>query len=209
MTEPDVPLSARARGILDAARSGDPSPEALSALRARVIPPAGGGSGLAPAAGSGLMLRVAALGVGVVALGVLIAWPRSEPPPVVEPPLVAPAPAPSAPAADPLPLVAPVVAPAEDRALEPEPPMDEARYLESIRRALDRQPARALRLARRFPALYPDGLLAEEAAALEVEALARTGADARALAETFASRYPRSPYRRRIDRAIAESTSAE
>lgn len=214
MSEPEgVELSARARAVLRAARHGDPRPEAVAALRRKVVPPPRGGGGSIALGGAALAALVAAA---------FVAWPSTPPTDALRARPITPAPA--APAA---PVVSPA-APAAQIEIEPEPvvpppaevpetrrpaapAIDEAAYVESIRRALDGQPDRALRLARRFPSLYPDGLLAEEAAALEVEAIARNGQHeaAQARAESFYARYPRTPYRRRLERALSESSPPE
>jgi hypothetical protein len=51
-------------------------------------------------------------------------------------------------------------------------------------------PDRALTLARRYLAEHPDGELAEEALALEVQAAQETEKDAATLARAYLARYP-------------------
>lgn len=91
------------------------------------------------------------------------------------------------------------------------PGPDEARYIESIRRAMERNPTRALRLARAHSSRFSAPTMAEEARALEVEALAHTGrkSEARQAANAFFARYPSTPYRRRVERALDASPWSE
>lgn len=220
MTEPeDVQLSTRARAILGAARRDDPPPEVLAALRRKVVPtPRGGGPGGASVAG-------AALGAAAIGAALFFWWSVDEAPPT-PPPVASPdgsevaatevtPPSPSVPVMRPEPeeLSAPVTEASSEGSSEApaRAPIDEASYVESIRQALERQPARAVRLARRHPSLYPDGLLAEEAGALEAEGLARSGEleAARSRADALYARFPSTPYRRRIERAIEQSRTPE
>lgn len=209
MTEPeeDVQLSDRARAILSAARQADPPPAALAALRRKVVstPPGGGPGGASVAAGAALV----ALAIGAA----LFFWPAAAPPAAPAPPAPVPA------AVEPSAFAPPPAVVNEELPLaagsDPSPvaarTIDEASYLESIRRALERQPTRAVRLARRHPVLYPEGLLSEEAAALEAEGLARSGDPeaARTRADALYARFPSTPYRRRIERAIEGAGATE
>lgn len=83
---------------------------------------------------------------------------------------------------------------------------EERRLLESARGELTRgQPMRALDWLAQHRERFPSGRLSEERDALEIRALAaegRSGA-ARALADAFRTRYPRSVLRPVVDRAVA------
>jgi hypothetical protein len=73
--------------------------------------------------------------------------------------------------------------------------------LESVRESLDASRATAaLATLDRYDALYPSGLLAEEAAFLRIQALAASGhpADARRAADAFGRKYPGSTYAPRV-----------
>ena len=87
----------------------------------------------------------------------------------------------------------------------------ESAALERALAALDRRaPAEALSVLAQHAADFPAGQLAEEAAALRVEALASAGQAqaARAQLATFRSRWPNSPYDARAMRAVINPTSA-
>lgn len=221
-SEGDVALSASARTLIATARGGDPSPAELAALRQRVLGQVGGGT--PPRASPPRVFPRAVAAGGLVVISAALWWLGSSSggtaptsPNIVAPRPVDPIAAPEelrpeVREAPPLPLTPPALAAEADE--ESDEPRDEAAYLESIRVLLDRNPARAARLSHRHDTLFPEGLLAEEAAALEVEALARSGRgdEAREAARRFFSQYPSTPYRLRVGRALAadgESTSTE
>ncbi|HKP55840.1 MAG TPA: hypothetical protein VJV78_03940 [Polyangiales bacterium] len=153
-----------------------------------------------------LAVIVAAIGGGAT----FAAWPRErEQPAIVQ---QEPTPAPVA-------VVPPqqVEAPAPPR---PEPPTEsvspraaaaapssrrEIDQLQRIRATLERDPAAAYRLAQRSEQEFPNGLLHEERRALQILALAKTGATdaAERRARQFFARYPQSPMRERVEAALA------
>jgi hypothetical protein len=109
---------------------------------------------------------------------------------------VSPAPAPSALGAPPLPAT-PSVAAARPEASSAQ---DDSVLLQQARAGISADPSRALTLTRDHELRFPASPLVEEREALRIEAFARLGRGseaARAL-EAFETRYPRSPYRRRL-----------
>jgi hypothetical protein len=80
----------------------------------------------------------------------------------------------------------------------------EIAQLQRIRALLERDPTAAYRLAQRSEQEYPHGLLSEERQALQVLALAKTGATEAAArkAQQFFARYPESPMRERLESAL-------
>jgi outer membrane biosynthesis protein TonB len=145
--------------------------------------------------------------------------PTPAPPPLVEAPPAAP-PAPS-PAPSPAPVEAPASAPkpepkraaahgkptAKPAAIAPAPPpaVSEVELLEQARTAMRSGDAgRALELIGEHERLYADGALVEEREALVIEALAKLGRrdEARARWMKFATSYPRSNYRGRLQRVM-------
>jgi hypothetical protein len=226
-------LSELSRRLLLRAREGDPPAEALAGLRrsvlSAIVTGGGGGSGGGPAAhpasvaphramraplvvGSALTLAIVGASVWVARGSIPGGSERGAAPSepgagavALDPRREDPAITPRAAIVDPPEVVveaAPMPGSSREATADRD---DEGGYVESIRRAVDRDPSRALRMSRRHAALFPRGLLGEEVAALEVESLARAGRhdDARALAEAFFGRHPESAYRRRIDRALA------
>src|SRR5262249_1111856 len=69
------------------------------------------------------------------------------------------------------------------------------------------QPALALQLGDEDASLHPDGVLAEERAAVQIAALAKLHrrTEARAAASRFIALHPASVHRARIERAIEEA----
>lgn len=204
-------LSPLSRSVLSKAREQDPTPEAIEALRRALAPQLGGGGGGGGGGSAPVRTRARVwVGAGVATtLALLIglaAWPRAEVPPTPVapqsemPPALPEVVTPPAPAPPPVEAPERVPAPAPRAAATP----DEPAYIDSVRRALDTQPQRALRLARRHHERFPEGLLGEEAEVLEIEALARLGQReaAAARASAFYAQHQASPYRRRIDRAL-------
>lgn len=98
----------------------------------------------------------------------------------------------------------PEVAPAEA-----EVPSEGALLLRA-RAALRTDPARALSIAEEHRTAYPEGEMAAEREVLAIEALASLANfdAARARAARFATRYPASPYRGRVDAALARDSNA-
>jgi RNA polymerase sigma-70 factor, ECF subfamily len=80
----------------------------------------------------------------------------------------------------------------------------EMRQLVETRRALERDPARALALAIRAQESFPQGFYQQEWQALHILALTRLRHFEEAIerAEAFAARHPRSPFKDRIERAL-------
>lgn len=208
MNEEGDELSSLSRDVLAKAREGDPPPEAMDALRRALAPQLGGGGG-GGAATPRMQPRTWMWAAGSVTLAVMLsvaAWPNA--------PEVASTPRRPMPEASRVEVVPTRVEPApatpettpEQLAPPPRPRREnEPAYLDSIQRALESDPGRALRLAQRHHARFPEGLLGEEAEVLEIEAHARLGQLqlAQAGASAFYARHPSSPYRRRIDRALA------
>lgn len=202
-------LSPLSRSVLSKARAEDPSPEAIEALRRALAPQlgGGGGGGSPPVRTSARLWVSAAVATTLALLIGLAAWPETRVAPTpTAPPIEAP---PAVPEVVVPPTPAPTQALVPEVVPEPTPRTaitpDEPAYIDSVRRALDTQPQRALRLAQRHHARFPEGLLGEEAEVLEIEALARMGqrAEAEARASSFYAQHATSPYRRRIDRALA------
>ncbi|HET9990923.1 MAG TPA: hypothetical protein VFQ65_20470 [Kofleriaceae bacterium] len=138
-------------------------------------------------------------------------------PPVIAPTLEEPAPALATAPAVPAPRVRvtppkpavhaapPEVEVAPPPAPPPAPPISEVTLLEQARVALrGGDSTRALELADQHATSYPDGALAEEREALAIEALAKLGRRDEATAKwtKFASSYPHSNYRARLQRLI-------
>lgn len=125
--------------------------------------------------------------------------PRPRTPPPVP---VAPTAAPShAPATAPAPSVtpAPSVAPATSADVR------DATWLAQARSSLSADPARALVQLRDHQVHFPTSPLGEERAALQIEALSRLGrtAEAASQLDAFETRFPRSPYRRRLHALVS------
>lgn len=82
---------------------------------------------------------------------------------------------------------------------------DEFALLRAARQAVAAQPERALSLTEEHARRFPQGMLAQEREAIAIEALAKLGrgAQAQARAQTFLKAHPGSPYRPRIDAALA------
>lgn len=94
------------------------------------------------------------------------------------------------------------------RAAVSQPPASSSRReisrLVRIRALLTSDPAAAYRLAQRCEQEFPDGVLSEERQALQVVALAKSGAreNARRRAVRFFARYPESPMRELVESAL-------
>jgi hypothetical protein len=109
-------------------------------------------------------------------------------------PIRAPSPEPTIPA----PHRAPI------HSVEGREPIEEAQLIERARRTLESDPRMTLGILRRHRRIFPEGLLTDEAAVLEVEARVRLGDDdaARAAGERFLRANPDSAYRSRIQNAL-------
>ena len=72
----------------------------------------------------------------------------------------------------------------------------EARLLSKARRALEADPAQALKLAERHQQRFPHGVLSEEREAIAIKALRQTGNEASAARRQarFLTKYPQSPH---------------
>ncbi|MDF2694800.1 MAG: hypothetical protein K0S65_3183 [Labilithrix sp.] len=72
------------------------------------------------------------------------------------------------------------------------------------------EPAQALQLTAEHLRRFPNGVLAQEREVIAIEALARLGRadEAQSHATTFFLTYPRSPYRSRVDDALASKPSS-
>ena len=87
---------------------------------------------------------------------------------------------------------------------------EEASLLRSARQALARSPERTLSLTDEHLRRYPHGILDQEREALAIEALTALGKDdeARTRARGFQRAYPDSPYRARIEHALARAADS-
>jgi hypothetical protein len=85
------------------------------------------------------------------------------------------------------------------------------RQLASAERVLVTDPARALALVRAGDSSFPDGYFRQERAYMAIVALTRIGRwdEAKAEANRFFASYRSSPYRARIERALAEVAAAK
>jgi hypothetical protein len=224
MKEQDVPpLDDDVRALLRAAGTTPPAPtEARSRVRAHVE-----ATGAMPAPRLHLGRLAAAFAVGT-GLGVAVGRATVHaPPPIVEqaPPRIVyvdrpapPVPAPSATAAgadlrEPSRGAAP---PALPRLAAPASSVDsltaERALLDVARGALAREDNdAALAAAREHERRFPDGVLAQEREAMAVRALALLGrtSDARARADRFRTRFPRSVLLPAIEASLAGSPASD
>ncbi len=226
-------LSPRSRAILEAARHGDdPSPADRARIRRSLalrigagLAAGGAASASASAAASGVatagVLGKAALAVAILALGgagyyVAVRPESPEPGPSVvgaqvQPTVLASAQAApalvtaSAVATDAPPSSSPAVVasvPAAPAVSGPDLEREVARLREAHEALRDGKPAEAMNLLDE----EPSEVLVEERAAMRVFALCRMGKreEARAEAEQFLQRWPRSPQAGRVKAACAE-----
>jgi hypothetical protein len=223
MTAPE--LSPSARALLDAAREGmSPDAAAISRVRGKVTAAAGG------AAASALVIKLGLAGVlAAVAVGAIVSQ-RGEAPMTPQLALPVEAPSPITPITR-VHEVAPVEAP---QAAEPAPiemaavpmrrddtakltvdiePADLAREVELIDRAMKALATNDLRRALATVELHVAetrgaGQLAEDAAAIEIEALCRLRTSARTITaklDAFDARFPRSAQRSRLSTHCEEN----
>ncbi len=84
---------------------------------------------------------------------------------------------------------------------------EEYRLLRVARQALSADPASALRLTDEHARRFAHGMLVQEREAIAVAALARLGREreANARAQAFYTAYPSSPYRSRVEAALAQT----
>jgi hypothetical protein len=236
MTEPDPPSILDRPGssglgrLLEAARRDpglDPSAVERVARRAEV-----------PAAPSVPVLRLALTVLGVLALAGALGWrawapssarPEPPPPPAPAPPSLVEVPAevaspaeevlvpppPSPPARRPIARSAPPPGPAAPPAVpEAAPPEvdrpSEGALLLRARIALRAHPEDTLALAEEHRATFPDGEMVAEREVLAIEALAAMERfeAARSRAARFAASHPGSPYRARVEAALAREPMA-
>ncbi len=80
----------------------------------------------------------------------------------------------------------------------------EQRLIDTSRAQIDKAPERALATLARYRRQFPNGLLAEEAAVIEVLALQNAGREAQAqrAAKAFLQAHPKSMFRRRVEEAV-------
>lgn len=231
VNEPMSPLDPRLLDALRAERAAPA--DARGRVRARleaVLPEmrarganGAGGAGAGGAAIGALGTRLGAVALflagGVTGAALLSALSGSKPARVVYVDRPVPvAGAPSPPSA-PMPIEGTpwsIARPAEDVAKAPrvaKPVESHASRLAAERHLLDAaraaivqgEPDRAVAQLERHRAQFPDGLLVEERDAMMVEALAKASrtAEARALAESFRSKYPGSLFAATVDSAVA------
>ncbi|MEZ4404749.1 MAG: hypothetical protein R3B06_32315 [Kofleriaceae bacterium] len=214
LTEVPQPARAAARGAagptLDQAA---PAPTAAAALAVPAAPSSMAAVDQAPPSAGGTTpprLALAPAGrlahKGERARPVVGPAPRVASPPVPLPSAPVPSPPvplPSAPVPSP-PVPSPPVPALEPAAPSPDPLTQELGLLAGARAHLrDGQAGAALTAVAAYQARFPDGQLAEEAAALGVEAACVAGkhADATARRREFIARWPRSSVRGRVERA--------
>jgi hypothetical protein len=223
----DPATSDALRAALSAGRDELPDATQLASLSARLGPllgPGGGaggggaggaGGGGAAAGGTtagaakviGALAAAAAVG-GAIWYGVTPDAPRAPPreraPEVevsIEPPVIAPIEESIPEGLDPPVAPDPPRVRAEPRpALETDPDAELA-LIRSAQDALRSSPARALELTAEHERRFGEGTLAQEREVVAIDALARASRadDARARAQRFHARWPRSAHRRRID----------
>lgn len=198
----------------------------LQRFRQQVGSPGGppAASNPAPLLGPKLWLAVGGLGaLGAVLLaGLALRSSRPRPPPQAPPAIAVSQPAvdwPTAPSAtvdidldQDLPGVdggaaaassgAPATSRAETRESRDDLYRREVQHLAEVRAALGRSPEEALRMADKGHREFARGMLYQERESLAIRALVRLGrtAQARARAEQFVARFPRSPYAEQLRR---------
>jgi hypothetical protein len=153
-----------------------------------------------------------AAAVSGVAVAVLLTQPAAPPPATLPP-----SPAPRLTSVPPAPVEvaeatprAPVEPPVERRASAGSQAVwDEPQLIERARKALAGEPRRALSLAQEHQRRFPAGALSLEREVIVIEALSRAGqsSEARRLALSFESKYPKSIHLPRI-RALRERLSS-
>ena len=207
------------RSLLEAVRSERPSPDQRLRMRMALGLPVTG------LAATGIKAAAAAWGqaavLAVVAAGVV--GTASSPdldrvrPSVAEPPSPAPVraaePAPIASTTDLEALeLAPMDPPkpaASSRASTPSDLREEIRLLDQAREALKNEaPAQALERLGVYTARFPRGAFRQEAMVLRIEALGRSGdqARARAMASRFLKDHPESPHAERVVRSVSSAS---
>jgi hypothetical protein len=92
------------------------------------------------------------------------------------------------------------------QAIEPEV-LDEMQQLAGAERLLPTMPSRTLAMVREGMQRFPHGYLAQERRYLEIMALLalKRPKDAELLSRSFLRDYSNGPYRRKVERALAES----
>lgn len=213
-------------GTLELLRALDPPAAPPAVVQAALVRNLSGlvaGSSL-KAAGLALWAKVSLVGALVLAVGgaVYVVRSSAQPPAAAPPPaphvaVVAPAPVSTSvtPAAAEAPAPPPRAAPPEraKSAAAPSVPRDalaeEEALLETARRALTSDPARALALLRKHQSQFPSGQLSAERLYLSVDALQRLGNTSAAKREAAAltKYYPNSAYARRVPALLGAAPS--
>jgi hypothetical protein len=220
--EPGSGAPEELRSLFAAGAEDFPTDAELARLADKLGPTLGPSGGTAPTGtGSGvttgLKLGLAALAAAGIAALVLSQRPPTEHAapsavtargpetnPVAPSAPAAPAPSPSEPPAGAPAPEPPTPSAASARAVIPpafRPAETEAEYLERARGALGKSPALALALANQHRSRFPYGVLAQEREVIAIEALKRLGrsAEAERRSSDFASRYPNSAYRKKLE----------
>ncbi len=223
----DEATDALLRDALHAARDDLPTDRELASLAARLgpllVPPGGGGGGGAPAAPAAGSIAGKVIGLAAapaLTVGGAVWWGSTDAPERPPAPRVARDEAPPPPPAPPIPegvdvpsepIEADVEAPARRRPA-PRYEVDVEAELALIRSAQDELttwPARALAFTDQHRRRFGEGTLAQEREVVAIDALVRLGrgADARARADAFRARWPRSAHLRRIDVLVPPSAA--
>jgi hypothetical protein len=225
LVDPGSPASAQLRGLIEESRADVGTDAEIRKLEAALVPmlwPWPGAPGSAGAAGSKAVgakgaaataLKVAAGAVAVAGAGAL--WLATSRTPTPPPPA-----APSAPMNAPLsPSLASSPSLAADAAsvhtnreplgtarhsASPLDSLSEADLLGQAQAALASDPSRALSLSEQHRRRFPRGVLVQEREVIAVEALARLGRRAEAMArgERFLHAFPSSAHRTKIESIV-------
>lgn len=191
--------------------------------------PSAAGQGGAASSGVGLgkiaAVGVASLGAAGVIVGLALGGgDTSEPPRATVPvaqsatPAKSRTPAPETPAVEDVPVITPEALPTAE-APDSAPPKhapakskdqlyrEELEHLAQLRRVAATRPAEAVRMADQGHARFAGGMLYQEREAIAIRSLARAGrsAQARARAQRFLDRFPKSPFSEQIRVAVGLS----
>jgi hypothetical protein len=104
----------------------------------------------------------------------------------------------------------PVAAPTAEGATE-RSPGDEFALLRAARQAIEDRPERALALTSQHARLFPAGMLSQERETIAVEALVKLGraSQAQTRAHAFLAAHADSPYKSRVEAALARISAAQ